>query len=180
MEKLGMVNIAPELLMEMRKGTEKRPYFDTKAMQQVAEHMQLKPTDGAKFLAIDSSASLLSKNMHTTNGQESICSVTSEMVEANLSRACQEFCCLCMTLSEMSPENAISEESTFVDNVMETGTFGSNKSEELKRLYQETRASNFCLCACINKVKQLALFDRPQTGTPLPSGSDAPPPPPQA
>jgi hypothetical protein len=84
MEELGMLDIAPELLAEMRKGTDKRPYFDTKAMQQVAEHMQLKPTDDANFSAIDSNASALTKNTHTTNGQESIRSVTSKTVEVNL------------------------------------------------------------------------------------------------
>jgi hypothetical protein len=73
-EKLGMVDIAPELLAEMREGTEKRSYFDTKAMQRVAKHMQLKLTDGANFSAIDSSASALSKNTHTTKGQDTICS----------------------------------------------------------------------------------------------------------
>jgi hypothetical protein len=80
MEELGMVDIAPELLAEMRKGTDKRPYFNTKAMQYLAEHMQLKPTDGANFSAIDSSALALSENAHTTNRQESNWSVTSETV----------------------------------------------------------------------------------------------------
>jgi hypothetical protein len=36
---------------------------------------------------------------------------------------------------------------------METGLFGPNKSEELKRLYWEMRASSFFLQACINKVE---------------------------
>jgi hypothetical protein len=175
MEQLGMVDIAPELLAEMKKGTNKRPYFDTEAMQQVAKHMQLKPTHGANFSAIDSSASALSKNTHTTNGQDFIQSVTSKIVEVNLSRACQEFCRLCITLWEMSPKHLIFEESTFIDTVMETGWFGSNKSEELKKLYQETRASSFPLCTCINKVKQSALMDRHQIGIPLPSGSAAAP-----
>ena len=87
MEELGMVDITPELLTEMRKGTDKRPYFDTEAMQRVAEHKQLKPTDGTNFSALDSSALALSKNTHTTNGQKSIWSVTSKAVEVNLSLA---------------------------------------------------------------------------------------------
>jgi hypothetical protein len=177
MEQLGMVDIAPELLAEMMKGTNKRPYFDTKAMQQVAEHMQLKPTNGANFSVIDSSAFTLSENMHTTNRQDFIRSVTTKTVEVNLSRARQEFCCLCTTLWEMSPGHVIFKESTFVDNVMETGLLGSNKSEELEKLYREMRASSFCLRACINEVKQLALIDRRQIGTPPPSESAAPPPP---
>jgi hypothetical protein len=175
MEELGMVDIAPELLANMRKGTDKRPYFNTEAMQQVAEHMQLKPTDGANFSAIDSSASALFKNTHTTNGQESIWSITSKTVEVNLSWARQEFHHLSKTLREISPEHTIFKESTFVDNKMETGSFGSNRSEELKQSYRETRASSFCLHACINKVEQLALFDRHQTGNPLPSGRAVPP-----
>ncbi len=67
--------------------------------------MQLKPTNGANFSPIDSSASALSKNTHTTNRQEFVRSVTTKMVEANLSRAHQEFHHLCMTLHKMSPEN---------------------------------------------------------------------------
>jgi hypothetical protein len=33
MEQLGMIDIAPEFLAEMKKGTDKRPYFNPKAMQ---------------------------------------------------------------------------------------------------------------------------------------------------
>jgi hypothetical protein len=84
--------------------------------------------------------------------------VTSEQVEANLSRAWVEFHRLCITLHEKSPEYAIFEESTFVDNVMETGLFGLSTSAMLQQLYLEMRASSFCLHACINKIEQLAAL----------------------
>jgi hypothetical protein len=122
----------------------------------------------------------LSENTNTTNGQEFIWSITSKTVEFNLSRAQQEFYHLSKTLRKMSPEHAIFEESTFMDNVMETGSFGSNRLEELKWLYWEMRASSFCLDACIIEVEQSAMLDRHQTGIPLPSGSAAPPPNPRA
>jgi hypothetical protein len=176
MEILGMVDIAPELLAEMKRGSSTKQHFDTEAMQRVADRMQLKePTDGENFSQIDSTASALSDNTHTTNGQDSTRSVTSETVQANLSKARVEFRRLCITLREMCPEHTIFEESTFVDNVMETGSFGSNKSEELQKLYRETRASSFRLRACINEIEQSASSDRQQTGNPLPSGSAAPP-----
>ncbi len=67
MEELGAVDITPELLAEMMKKTDKWPYFETKAMQRLAERMQLKQTDGANFSVIDSSTLALSENTHTKN-----------------------------------------------------------------------------------------------------------------
>ena len=114
MEKLGMVDIAPELLEEMKQGLNAKQQFGTEVMQRVAEQMQLKPTDGANFSTIDSCASALLVTSHTTNGQESICSVTTETVEANLSRARQEFHLLTRTLREMSPEHPIFAKAIYV------------------------------------------------------------------
>ena len=85
MEELGMVDIAPEVLEEMKQGSNAKQQFGTEAMQRVAEQMQVKPTDGANFSTIDSCASALLVTSHTTNGQESIRSVTTKTVEANLS-----------------------------------------------------------------------------------------------
>ena len=180
MEMLGMVDIAPELLAEMKRGSNAKQQFDTEAMQHVAEQMQLKPTDGANFSTINSCASVLLVTSHTTNGQESMRSVTTKTVEANLSQACQEFHLLTRTLREMSPEHSIFAEIIYTKNAMETGSFGSNQSEELKRMYRETRANSFRLRACINEVEQSTSMSKQQTGTPPPSGSAAPPPSPRA
>jgi hypothetical protein len=110
MEVLGMVDIAPDLLAEMKMGSSKKQHFNTEAMQHVADHMQLKPTNDANFSQIDSTALALLDNTHTTNGQDSIHSMALEMVKANLSKACIEFRRLCLTLREMSPEHTIFEE----------------------------------------------------------------------
>jgi hypothetical protein len=159
----------------MQKGSRRKQHFDTEAMQRVAEQMQFKTTDGTNFLQVGSNALVLTDNTHTTDGQESVCSVTSAAVEANLSRACQEFHRLSMRLREMCPNHPVFNESTFSENAMDTSLFGSDKSAALQQLYKETRAKSFRLRACINEVEQLALFDRHSTGSPPPSGRAAPP-----
>ena len=75
----------------------------------------------------------------------------------------------------MSPEHPIFAETIYTENAMDTGSFGSNQSEELKRMYRETRANSFRLRACINEVEQSTSMSAHQTGTPPPSGSAAPP-----
>ncbi len=121
-----MVDIAPEPLAEMKRGSNAKQQFVTEAMQRVAEQMQLKPKDRANFSTINSCASVFAQTIYT-------------------------------------------------EKAMETGSFGSNQSEELKRMYQETRANSFCLRACINEVKQSTSMSEQQTGNPPPSGSAAPP-----
>ena len=175
MEALGVVDITPELLAEMQRGSKRKQQFDTEAMQRVAEHMRFRLSDGADFLQVGSGASVLTETSHTTTGQDSICSVTSEVMSANLMSACQEFHRLAFALRKMCPDHAIFEETNFAESAMDTSLFGSDKSDALKQLYQETRAKSFRLWACINKVEQSALMDGLKTGAPSPSGSATPP-----
>jgi hypothetical protein len=113
MKALGVVDIAPELLTEMQRGSKRKQQFDTKAMQQVAEHMRFCPLDGADFLQVGSGVSVLTETSHTTTGQDSICSVTLEGVSANLMSARQEFHRLVFALREMCPDHVIFEETNF-------------------------------------------------------------------
>ena len=175
MKALGVVDIAPELLTEMQRGSKRKQQFDTKAMQQVAEHMRFRPLDGADFLQVGSGVSVLTETSHTTTGQDSICSVTLEGVSANLMSARQEFHRLVFALREMCPDHVIFEETNFAENAMDTSSFGSDKSDTLHQLYWEMRAKSFHLWACIKEVEQLALMNRLKTGVPPPSGSAAPP-----
>jgi hypothetical protein len=148
--------------------------------ESVAEHMRFRPSDGADFLQVGSGASVLTETYHTTTGQDSICLVTSEVVSANLMSARQEFHRLAFALCEMCPDHAIFEETNFEENAMDTSLFGSDRSDALQQLYQETRAKSFCLRACINEIEQSALMTGRPTGVPPPSGSAAPPPSPRA
>jgi hypothetical protein len=49
MAKLGVVDIAPELLKEMSDRSKHKQQFNTEAMQKVANHMNLKPCEGKQF-----------------------------------------------------------------------------------------------------------------------------------
>jgi hypothetical protein len=175
MEALGVVDIAPELLAEMQRGSKRKQQFDTEAMQRVAEHMRFHPLDSVDFLQVGSGALVLTETSYTTTGQDSICLVTSEVVSANFMSARQEFHWLVFALRKMCPDHAIFEETNFMKNAMDTSSFGSDKSDALQQLYQETRAKSFRLRACINKVEQSALMNRLKIAVPLPSGSAAPP-----
>jgi hypothetical protein len=175
MEALGVVDISPELLAEMQQGSKRKQQFDTEAMQRVAEHMRFRPSDGADFLQVGSNASVLTETSHTTTGQDSICSVTSEVVSANLMSARQEFHRLAFTLRKMCPNHAIFEETNFAENAMDTSSCGSDKSDPLQQLYRETRTKSCCLQACINKVEQSASMNGLKTGVRPPSGSADPP-----
>ena len=84
MEALGVVDIVPELLAEMQRGSKRKQQFDTEAMQRVAEHMRFHPSDGADFSQVSSGASVLTETSYTTTGQDSICSFTLEVLSANL------------------------------------------------------------------------------------------------
>ena len=145
-------------------------------MQRVAEHMCFCPSDGEDFSQVGSGALVLTEISHTTTGQDSIRSVTLEVVSANLMSARQVFHRLVFALHKMCPDHAIFEETNFAENAMDTSLFGSDKSDALQQLYWETRAKSFCLWACINEVKQSASMNGLKTGVPPPSGSASPPP----
>jgi hypothetical protein len=176
MAKLGVVNIAPELLQEMSDQSKHKQQFNTEAMQKVADHMNLKPCEGAQFSQINSMASVLTVNTHTMDGNQSLCSVTSMQVESDLGRAWEEFHLLAVRLWELAPDHAIFEEMAFTDKAMdELASLGSQKSQKMHSLYKETRNNGIPLQVCINKIEQSAPVAAQNPGVPLPnSGSTAP------
>jgi hypothetical protein len=91
MAKLGVVDIALELLREMSDQSMHRQQFNIGAMQKVANHMNLKACEDAQPSQVNSMASALMVNTHTTDGNQSLRSITSMQVESDLGRACKEF-----------------------------------------------------------------------------------------
>ncbi len=87
MAKLGIVNIAPELLQEMSDQSKHKQQFNMEATQKVADHMNLKPCKGAQFSQVNSMSLALTVNTHTTDGNLSLCSINSMQVGLDLGRA---------------------------------------------------------------------------------------------
>jgi hypothetical protein len=69
-------------------------------MQKVADHMNLKPCEGAQF-QVNLMALALTVNTHTMDGNQSLCSVTSMQVELDLGRALEKFHMLAVHLWEV-------------------------------------------------------------------------------
>jgi hypothetical protein len=149
------------------------------ATQKVADHMNLKPCEGAQFSQVNSMAVALMVNTHTMYGNQSLCSITSMQVETDLGRAWEEFYMLGMHLWELAPDHAIFEEPAFSDEAIDgLVSFGSRKSQKMHGLYKETRNNSIHLQVCITKIEQSALVAVQNSGVPLPnSGSAAPSPP---
>ncbi len=146
MAKLGVVDIAPELLQEMSDRSKHKQQFNTEAMQKVADHMNMKPCEGAQFLQVDSMASALMVNTHTTDGNQSLCSVTSMQVESDLGRAQEEFHILAMCLRELAPAHAIFEDTAFTDEAInKLASLVSQGSQKTHGLYKKTRNNSICL-----------------------------------
>jgi hypothetical protein len=101
MAKLGVVDIAPELLQEMSDQSKQKQQLNMEAIQKVVDHMNLKPCEGAQFSQVNSMALALKVNTHTTDGNQSLCSITSMQVESDLGRACKEFHMLAVHLWEL-------------------------------------------------------------------------------
>ncbi len=59
MAKLGIVDIAPELLQEMSDQSKHKQQFNMEAMQKIGDHINLKPCEGAKFSWVNSMALVL-------------------------------------------------------------------------------------------------------------------------
>ena len=174
LEKLGLLEIAPELLQEMNESSARKQY-ETDAMQGVAEHMNLKPCDDAHSSQVNSAASTLTHNTHTTNGNESLRLVTSVQIEVDLSRAQGEFHTLSMRLRELAPDHGIFDETAFLDDAMDEMSLGSQRSARLHELYKETRRNSLRLRTCINEIKQsVSLIRSPIVAPPPNSGSAAP------
>ena len=121
----------------------------------------------------------LTVNIHTTDGNQSLCSITSMQVESDLGRAREEVHTLAVHLWELAPDHAIFEEPAFSNKAMDDlVSLGSWKSQKMHGLYKETRNNSIRLQVCINKIEQSALVAVQNSGVPpLNSGSTAPSPP---
>ena len=129
MAKLGAVDIAPELLQEMSDQSKHKQQFIMEAMQKVADHMNLKQCEGAQFSQVNSMALALMVNTHTTDGNQSLRSITSVQVESDSGRAQQEYYTLAVHLWELAPDHAIFEETAFTDKAVDKlVSLGSQKS----------------------------------------------------
>jgi hypothetical protein len=116
------------------------------AMQKVADHMNLKPCEGAQFSQVNSMVLALTANTHTTDGNQSLRSITSMQVESNLGRAGKEFNMLAVNLQELALDHAIFEEPAFSDKVMDDlVSLGTQKSQKMHGLYKETRNNSIRL-----------------------------------
>jgi hypothetical protein len=158
MAKLGVVDIALELLQEMSDRSKHKQQFNAEAMQKVADHMNLKPCERAQFSQVNSMALTLRVNAHTMNGKQSLHSVTSMQVELDIGRAREEFHMLAVHLWELALDHAIFEKPAFSNKAMDDlVSLGSWKSQKMHGLYKETRHNSICLQVCINKIEQSAL-----------------------
>jgi hypothetical protein len=149
------------------------------AMQKVADHMNLKPCEGAQFSQVNLMALALTVNTHTMDGNQSFCSITSMQIELDLGRACKIFHMLAVHLQELAPDHAIFEKPAFSDKAMDDlVSLGSQKSQKMHGLCKETRNNSIHLQVCINKIEQSALVVFQNSGVPpRNSGSAAPSPP---
>jgi hypothetical protein len=118
-------------------------------------------------------------NTHTTEGNQSLRSITSMQAESDLGRAREEFHMLAVHVRELAPDHTIFEEPAFSDKAMDDlVSLGSWKSQKMHGLYKETRNNSIRLQVCINKIEQSALVAVQNSGGPLlNSGSAAPSPP---
>ncbi len=140
MANLGVVDIAPELLQEMSDQSKHKHQFNMEAMQKVADHMNLKPCEGAQFSQVNSMALALTVNTHTMDGNQSLCSVTSMQEELDFGRAREKFHMLAVHHWELAHNHAIFEETAFTDKAMdELVSLSSQKSLKMHGLYKETR-----------------------------------------
>ncbi len=179
MAKLGVVDIAPELLQEMSDQSKHKQQFIMEAMQKVADHMNLKQCEGAQFSQVNSMALALTVNTHTTDGNQSLHSITSMQVESDLGMAWEEFHTLAVHLWELAPDHAIFEELAFSDKAMDDlVSLSSWKAQKMHSHYKETTCNSLRLRVCINEIEQSALVAVQNSGVPPPnSGSVAPSPP---
>jgi hypothetical protein len=152
-----MVDIASELLQEISDRSKHKQQFNTEAMQKVADHMNLKPCEGAHFSQVNSIALALTVNTHTMDWNQSPCSVTSMQAELDLGRAREEFYMLAVRLRELAPDHAIFEETAFTNEAMDKlASLGSWQSQKMHGLYKETRNNSIHLRVCMNDIEQSA------------------------
>jgi hypothetical protein len=68
-------------------------------MQQVADHMNLKPCADTQFSQVNSTALVLTVNIHTTDENQSLCSITSAQIQSVYARSSICMLCTCGNLS---------------------------------------------------------------------------------
>jgi hypothetical protein len=170
MAKLGVVDIASELLQEMSDRSKHKQQFNMEAMQKVAGHMNLKPCEGSQFSQVNSMSFALTVNIHTTDGNQSLQSITSMQVELDLGRTYKEFQMLAVHLWELAPDHTIFEEPTFSNKATDDlVSLGFQKSQKMHNLYKETRNNSLSLTKQDRAVSLVAVQN---SGVPLPnSGS---------
>jgi hypothetical protein len=135
MTKLGIVDIAPELLHEMTDQSKHKQQFKTEAMQKVEDHMNLKPCELAQSIAL--ALFVWEQSLH---------SVTSMQVELDLGRAREEFHMLAVHLRELVLDHTIFEEPALSDKAIDDlVSLGSQKSQKMHGLYKETRNNSISL-----------------------------------
>ncbi len=119
----------------------------------------------------------LTVNTHTTDGNQSLHSITSMQVELDLGRAREELhMMLAVHLWELAPDHAIFEELAFSDKAMDDlVSLGSQKSQKMHGLYKETRNNSIHLRVCISKIEQSALVAAQNSGVPPPNSGRAAP-----
>jgi hypothetical protein len=77
----------------------------------------------------------LTVNIHTTDGNQSLCSITSMQVEPDLGRAREEVHTLAVHLWELAPDHTIFEEPAFSDEAIDDlASLGSWKSQKMNGL----------------------------------------------
>jgi hypothetical protein len=123
MAKLGIVDIALELLQEMSDQSKHKQQFNTEAMQKVVDHVNLKPCEGSQFSQVNSMALALTVNTHTMDGNQTLHSITSMQVVSDLGRAHKEFLMLAVHLQELAPDHAIFEQQAFSDKALNWSPF---------------------------------------------------------
>jgi hypothetical protein len=144
MVKLGLIDIAPELLKEMSERSKHKQQFNTEAMQKVADHVNLKPCEGAQFSQVNSMASALMVNSHTTDGNQLLCSITLMQVQSHLDWVWEDFYKLAVHLWELAPDHAIIDKKAFTDEAMNNLAFlGSQQSQKMQDFTRKLEITTF-------------------------------------
>ena len=168
MTKLGLLDIPAELLAEMNKSTDSGvPRFDTDAMERVAEAMRFTDKEGCSLTNVDGGASRLSDASHSTNGQESNRTTTTEHVQRDLPQLRIDFNRLKLRLRDIAPEDPLFEESFFSDDPLDGMELDDSASADLKTLHSLTKRNIVRLRSRIAEIEQ---------GSPRLSGSAVPSP----
>jgi hypothetical protein len=136
------------------------------SLQKLTEMFNIQSDQPATdFSCINSAASALTTTSHTTTGNQSLRSVTTEMVNRQLDSKREERCCLMMRLRELDPTHKIFQEPGYNED-MEYLSDDSVNEVDQAILYRATRGQITRLNNLINQVeKGLIEVEEPQVGT---------------